>query len=114
MKVSVCANPECAVSVCCLVDFHGLAGLLAGVRELAVEQRLLHPAILVVPLSNSQTPWKSLCNSLPGSLWIAKFYNRSRVLYECDRPIVQVSQPSKPVPHSVPSKLLSVIQHKSY
>lgn len=38
----------------------------------------------------------------------------SRVLYECDRPIVQVSQPSKPVPHSVPSKLLSVIQHKSY
>lgn len=31
MKVSVCANPECAVSVCCLVDFHGLAGLLAGV-----------------------------------------------------------------------------------
>jgi hypothetical protein len=31
MKVSVCAHPECAVSVCCLVDFHGLAGLLAGV-----------------------------------------------------------------------------------
>jgi hypothetical protein len=65
-------------------------------------------------LSLCQTPWKSLCNSLPGSLWIAKFYNRSRVLYECDRPIVQVSQPSKPVPHSVPSKLLSVIQYKSY
>lgn len=101
-------TPRVCVRLCCLVDFHGLAGLLAGVGGRTTPTSPVHTFCPCVKHHGNR--YATLNQGLCGS----PSFTTDRVLYECDRPIVQVSQPSKPVLHSVPSKLLSVIPYKGY